>query len=138
VAPGLPALHSDRARVKQILLNLLTNGIKFNRPGGAVTVAAFRAPGPGDGLSVTVADTGRGIAPEALPHIFEKFYRAPAAERTTPGTGLGLAIAQRLAEALGGSLSAGSTPGAGTTFTLQLPLTAPAAGPAAPGASGQP
>jgi signal transduction histidine kinase len=124
--PNLPALTTDRDKLKQVLLNLLTNAIKYNRPGGRVDVEVEARAG---GVALAVRDTGRGIQPEALPRIFERFYRVPEAEAATSGTGLGLAIARRLVEALGGELTAESTPGIGSTFRISLPLAPRPTGP---------
>lgn len=115
-------IEADRAKIKQVLLNLLTNGIKYNRENGAVSV---RASAQGARLSVSVADTGRGISPDALPHIFEKFYRVPDSEGWTQGTGLGLAIARRIVEVHGGDMQVESSLGVGATFTFRLPLPGP-------------
>jgi signal transduction histidine kinase len=123
-----PGLSTDRDKLKQVLLNLLTNAIKYNRPGGRVEVDVQPRPG---GLTIAIRDTGRGIKPDVLPRIFERFYRVPEAEGATAGTGLGLAIARRLVEALGGELTAESTPGVGSTFFVHLPLTPKPTGPLA-------
>lgn len=112
-------LPTDRDKVMQILTNLLANALKFTPPGGQVTVRAEVAP---DHARIAVRDTGPGILPEDLPHIFERLYRGdPARTRATGGAGLGLAIARVLAEALGGTLTVQSQPGAGAEFTLTLP-----------------
>jgi signal transduction histidine kinase len=119
-APALPPIESDRDKLKQVLLNLLTNAVKYNRPGGEVIVRAESASGY---FRLYVDDTGPGIQPEALPRLFEKFYRAPASENAAEGTGLGLPIARRIVEALGGELNVQSTPGQGSTFYFILPPT---------------
>ena len=124
--PSCPPVSGDRAKVKQVLLNLLTNAIKYNREGGSITVrgecrrkrTAARRPC----FEVTVADTGRGIAPENLRHIFGKFYRVPDAEGWTQGTGLGLAIAKKIVEAHDGEIDVQSEVGVGTTFRFTLPF----------------
>ncbi len=104
VAPldGLPPVLADPQRIGQVLLNLLHNAIKFTEAGGTITVAAERR---GDVLAITVRDTGIGIAPDDLPRIFERFYKADKA-RSGGGTGLGLAIAKHTASAHGGALTA--------------------------------
>lgn len=125
--PGTGTACADRDRIKQVLLNLLTNAIKYNREGGTVMVAlAVRSATESSGESpaeeyvISVADSGPGIAPEDAPHIFEKFYRASNASGTA-GTGLGLTIARRIVEAHGGEMWFESAPGAGTTFHFTLP-----------------
>jgi hypothetical protein len=125
------AYLGDEYRVRQILVNLLSNAVKFTEPGGRVRVrsAAGEQPGPealltgaGPWTSISVTDTGIGIAPERLAAVFEPFVQAEGGHtRTHGGTGLGLAISRRLARLMGGDLSATSRPGAGSTFTLWLP-----------------
>jgi two-component system sensor histidine kinase CiaH len=110
----------DPDRVQQVLLILLDNAIKHTPAGGRVVVLARVQ---GDHAVVEVADTGTGIAPEHLPRVFERFYRADAARaRVDGGTGLGLAIAKTLVDAHGGQLALASTPGAGTRATVRFPL----------------
>ncbi|MGH2521091.1 MAG: ATP-binding protein [Anaerolineales bacterium] len=116
--PGLPEVESDRGKLKQVLLNLLTNAVKYNRENGSITVSARMVD---TGCRVSVADTGRGIPPEAMTHMFEKFYRVPDSENTAPGTGLGLPIAKKIVEALGGEMWVESTAGVGSTFYFTLP-----------------
>jgi signal transduction histidine kinase len=120
--PGdLPRIESDRSRVKQVLLNLLTNAVKYNRDNGSLTVAAS-LEADGRLCRVSVTDTGRGIPPEAMPHMFEKFYRVPDSERTVAGTGLGLSIAKKMVEVLGGEMGVESTAGVGSTFHFSIPV----------------
>jgi len=120
--PDLPTLESDEIRVNQILQNLVGNAVKFTDQGG-VTVSA---ESDGQTLSVRVADTGIGIAPEDLPHIFEEFRQVNgSASRRHEGTGLGLAIARKSARLLGGDITVESTPGQGSVFTLILPVNWP-------------
>jgi signal transduction histidine kinase len=121
VAPNLPALESDRGKIKQVLLNLLTNAIKYNAERGQVSVTA--APDPA-GVRLSVSDTGRGIPPEAMPHLFERYYRVPDTEGFAAGTGLGLRIARSIVEALGGEMRVTSEVGRGSTFSFVLPLVA--------------
>jgi PAS domain S-box-containing protein len=118
---GLPeSLIGDPDRCKQILLNLLSNAIKFT-PEGEVR-AVLRRAGETD-WEMEVKDTGIGIPPEALPHIFEEFWQVDSANtRRHEGTGLGLAIVRKLARLMGGEVQAESTVGAGSTFTVRLPL----------------
>jgi signal transduction histidine kinase len=126
--PGDPAATAcaDRERMEQIVLNLLTNAIKFTAPGGRI-VMEWEAGG--DRVAVRVRDTGRGIPPEKMSAVFEPFVQVdPALTRANEGTGLGLAISRDLARAMGGDLAAESEPDVGSTFTLTLrqgaPLTA--------------
>lgn len=111
-------VHGDRARLKQLVLNLLTNAIKYNHPGGRVVVQVGRDD---EGLSLSVSDTGKGIPPESLPRVFERFYRVPDLEGKVEGTGLGLAIAKHIAESNQGSIRVESEVGKGSTFTVRLP-----------------
>lgn len=111
----------DRHRIREMLLNLVTNAIKYTPAGGTVSLALAQEDGA---VVFTVADTGIGIAPGDLPHIFDRFWRAdPARSRTgdRPGTGLGLAITKWIAEAHGGSITVQSRPGRGSVFTVRLP-----------------
>ncbi|MFN8454301.1 MAG: HAMP domain-containing sensor histidine kinase [Anaerolineae bacterium] len=108
----------DADRLKQLLLNLVTNAIKHTPNGGFVTLSLFREP---ELVRVTVADTGRGIAPTALPHIFERFYRGENNDQK--GVGLGLSIAQWIAQAHGGQITVTSELDKGSVFTLCLPRT---------------
>ena len=125
------AVHADRQRLSQILVNLISNAIKYNRPDGSITVSC-QAPDGGQ-VSVSVTDTGPGLPAEDLPRIFIPFERLGAAQTTIEGTGIGLPLARALAEAMGGTLTAASEPGQGSTFTVSLPRAAdivpgPAAG----------
>jgi signal transduction histidine kinase len=116
----LPLVDADADRVGQILRNLLTNAVNYTPPGGQISVAAKLA---GADVEVSVRDTGIGIAPEHLPYIFERFYRADKSRaRATGGAGLGLAIVKQLVEAHGGRVWAESTPGSGATFAFTLPV----------------
>jgi signal transduction histidine kinase len=114
-------LAVDRHRIREMLLNLVTNAIKYTGKGGTVGLRLWEDDGD---VIFTVADTGIGIAAGDLPHIFERFWRAdPARSRTgdRPGTGLGLAITKWIAEAHGGAITVQSRPGRGTAFTVRLP-----------------
>jgi PAS domain S-box-containing protein len=115
--PGAQAL-AERGRLRQILVNLLTNAVKYNRPGGTVDVA-FVAEGSRGG--VVVRDTGVGMTPLQLAALFQPFNRLGADALGIEGTGLGLVIAQQLIELMGGALEVRSSPGAGSTFTAWLP-----------------
>jgi len=109
----------DPDRLRQLLLNLVDNALKYTPPGGEVTLSLQREPG---WVCISVADTGIGIPPEDLPHIFERFYRSDKARtRGKGGTGLGLAIAKWIAEAHNGRITVESAPGKGSTFTVWLP-----------------
>lgn len=118
VPPDLPPVLADRERIERVLINLLHNAIKFTPPGGQVTISACRA---GEWVVVAVADTGVGIAPEDLPRIFERFYKADRS-RATSGAGLGLAIARQIVLAHGGRIWAESEPGRGSIFRFTLPI----------------
>lgn len=116
----LPIVRADPDRVAQILRNLLTNALRHTPAGGMITVGAGRE---GEFVRVWVSDTGEGIAPEDLPHVFERFYRADKTRaRTSGGAGLGLAIAKALVEAMGGTIGVTSQHGHGSTFWFTLPL----------------
>jgi PAS domain S-box-containing protein len=120
LAPAVPRLYSDRAKVKQILVNLLTNAIKFTSK-GSVSVTAEPVRGSAD-VRIKVIDTGIGIADSDQGKIFEDFRQADSSPaREYGGAGLGLAICRRLARMLGGAISVTSAVGKGSTFTLDLP-----------------
>jgi signal transduction histidine kinase len=117
-------LSVDRHRIQEMLLNLVTNAIKYTPKGGRV---ALRLQDQSDAVILTVQDTGIGIAPGDLPHIFDRFWRADQARSRTgerPGTGLGLAITKWIAEAHGGSITVQSRAGRGTAFSVRLPKSA--------------
>ncbi|MHB1130961.1 MAG: sensor histidine kinase [Chloroflexota bacterium] len=121
VDPTVPEAYvlADRERVGQVLVNLVHNAIKFTPPGGSVSLAADISAST---VTISVADTGVGIAPDDLPRIFERFYKADRA-RASGGTGLGLAIAKHLVRAHGGSIWAESAgPGRGSRFAFTLPV----------------
>jgi len=119
VAPGIPPLYTDREKLRQILLNLLSNAAKFTVD-GEIRVSAWPKNGS---LTLVVSDTGIGIEPEALTYIFEEFRQAgPPGPARHGGTGLGLAIAKRLVHVLGGEIAVESERGAGSTFTVQIPV----------------
>ncbi|HEX2239632.1 MAG TPA: HAMP domain-containing sensor histidine kinase [Actinomycetota bacterium] len=120
VEPELFAL-ADPDRLLQVLTNLITNAIKHAGPEAKLILAARRAGGR---VQIDVTDTGRGIAPEDLPHVFERLYRGSPGGRSADrpaGAGLGLAIAASLVKAMQGEMRVASTPGVGTTFTVLLP-----------------
>lgn len=122
----LPPVRADVQRVAQVLSNLITNGLRFTLEGGVISIQAQVLR---DVIVVRVSDTGIGIAPEDLPYIFERFYRtdrarsrSDAQDRLSSGSGLGLAIVKGLVEAMGGSVSATSSPGEGTCIGFTLPM----------------
>jgi signal transduction histidine kinase len=116
---GTPPVWGDPDRLRQLLLILLDNALRYTPAGGSVAVAWWGEPGA---VVFEVADTGPGIAPEHLPRLFDRFYRVDKARsRELGGSGLGLAIAEAIARAHGGELSVRSAPDAGTTFRLTLP-----------------
>jgi len=110
-------IEADPDKLKQILINLLDNAIKFSDADSSVCVRG--EPGAA-GLRIQVQDHGRGVAPQDVPHVFERFYRGRSADGTS-GSGLGLAIAKNLARLHGGDITLKSEPDQGSTFTLQLP-----------------
>ncbi|MFF4836129.1 ATP-binding protein [Streptomyces sp. NPDC001315] len=117
---GSPWLDADPVRMRQALGNLVSNALRHTPAGGTVTLTARRAAD--DVVVLQVADTGSGIAPDDLPHVFDRFWRAEKSRsRRTGGSGLGLAIVRHLVAAHGGTAEAASEPGVGATFTLRLP-----------------
>jgi signal transduction histidine kinase len=123
VPPGLPLVSADPGRLHQILSNLVRNAIRHTPEGGIV---ALSARSTGDRVSIAVADTGEGIAPDDLPHVFDRFYRAdPSRSRSTGGAGLGLSIVRELVELMGGTVTAESALDGGSTFTVSLPVILP-------------
>ncbi len=119
VREPLPAVRGDRDRLRQVLVNLIDNAVKYSPPGDRVRVEAEQTDGR---VVIEVRDRGPGISPEHQRLIFEKFGRANVAEHAKPGTGLGLFIARSIAEAHGGALEVRSAPGRGATFRLSLPF----------------
>jgi len=130
---GARRVLGDATRTTQILSNLLSNAIKYNREGGEVTVTSRRADG--DRVAIEVIDTGEGMSESQLARLFEPFNRLGRESGPTEGTGIGLVISRRLAEVMGGSLTARSAAGMGSTFTLELPRAADPAPRAAPAAA---
>ncbi len=116
----LPGTHilADRVRLRQVLVNLLSNAIKYNRPGGEVIVRASTEDGE---IVIDVSDTGMGLSPRQVAHLFEPFNRLGAEKTGVEGTGIGLVIVRRLIELMGGSIDVRSQPGVGTIFTVKLP-----------------
>jgi signal transduction histidine kinase len=117
-APDLPPLDVDPVRIRQVLDNLIANALRYTPKGGTIGVHCSVASGRH--VAVAVSDTGVGIPPERLPHIFDRFYRSPDSR----GAGLGLAIAKNLVAVHGGEIEAESKPGAGTTIHFRLPVPA--------------
>jgi PAS domain S-box-containing protein len=113
---------ADRTRVKQVLLNLLFNAIKYNRPGGAVAVAC--EPSAPDLIRISIRDTGAGMSPEQLAQLFQPFNRLGKEAGAEEGTGIGLVVTKRLVELMGGSIGADSTVDKGSVFWIELRLTA--------------
>jgi signal transduction histidine kinase len=117
--PTLPPFQADRDQIKQVLINLVQNAIEASEEGGALTLTAFElARGQETGVAIHVMDTGTGVAPEALPHVFEPFFTSGKHR----GTGLGLAICRNIVDAHGGDIQLTSQPGKGTTVRVWLPL----------------
>jgi PAS domain S-box-containing protein len=121
VADGL-CVVADREKLEQVLINLLGNAVKFTPSGGSITLSAAER---GDRIALQVQDTGIGIEPWQMGTIFEPFVQLePSLTRTTEGAGLGLAISRELTRGMGGEISVASTPGEGSTFTVELPRAA--------------
>lgn len=119
LANDLPAVPADKERLRHVMVNLIHNAIKFNRPGGSIKIST----GPSESaVIVEVSDTGIGIAKDDLHHIFERFYKADKS-RAGQGSGIGLAIAKHVVESHGGEIKVKSEEGKGTTFSFILPLT---------------
>jgi signal transduction histidine kinase len=114
VAPDIPSLDVDRVRIGEVFANLVSNALRHTPAGGTVTMSAGRDEA---GVAFRVTDTGQGIRPDQLAHIFDRFARSPESR----GSGLGLAIAKSLVQAHGGTISAQSEPGRGTTMRFVLP-----------------
>jgi two-component system phosphate regulon sensor histidine kinase PhoR len=112
-------VHVDRDAVMEAIINLIANSIKYSAAKKHLKIALSRK---GGFVQCTVEDRGRGISPEVLPHIFEKFYRDPAQSRRVQGVGLGLPLVKHIMDAHGGEVIVKSTPGRGSVFSLQLPV----------------
>ena len=113
-------VEADRQRLKQVLLNLASNAVKYNRHGGSISLTCHA--GDDGRVRIAVTDTGPGIPADKLPRLFTQFDRLGAEHSEVQGTGIGLVLAKRLAEAMGGALTVASVEGQGTTFTLELSL----------------
>jgi len=114
-----PSFKCDRNKIKQVVLNLLSNAIKYNRPKGTIIVGSSSDK---EKISFFIKDTGRGMLPEYLEPLFQKFYRIPGSEEIAKGAGLGLSISKKIVEGHGGNIEVTSEPGKGTTFTVALPF----------------
>ncbi len=114
---NVPPVMADQDKLRQALVNLLDNAVKFTPDAGSITLASEE---DGDGVRVHVSNTGRGIAPEHLPHVFERFYKADRSRRDG-GTGLGLAIVKHIVQLHGGEVTVQSREGEGATFTFRIP-----------------
>jgi len=119
VPKTLPSLKGDQDKIKQVVLNLISNAINYNKPSGTITVSGQTRAGE---LIIAVNDTGQGIRSAELEHLFDKFYRSPSTEKTVQGTGLGLAICKKIVETHGGRIEVQSELGVGTNFSVYLPL----------------
>jgi signal transduction histidine kinase len=117
--PGdMPLMEADRDKIKQVLLNLFSNAIKYNRPNGSLIVTANFSEAE---ESINIQDTGLGIPEESIPHLFEKFYRVHEHEGKVTGTGLGLSICRQIIQGHNGRIEVKSKMGVGTSFTIHLP-----------------
>ncbi|HVT11121.1 MAG TPA: ATP-binding protein [Fimbriimonadaceae bacterium] len=119
-------VNADVQRLRQVLLNLVSNAIKYNRAGGKVSISV--SPAEGGPVRISVADTGRGIPDNLKPRLFSPFDRIGAEQSGVEGTGLGLALSKKLAEVMGGKITMADAPGGGSIFTVELqPASAPTA-----------
>ena len=114
----MPMLEADRDKIKQVVLNLLSNAIKYNRPNGSIIL---RSDFSAEEILITIQDTGIGIPEDALPHLFQKFYRVRENETKVAGTGLGLSICKQIVQGHGGRVEVKSKIRVGTAFTVHLP-----------------
>jgi len=119
---AIGTLHADQMRLRQALLNLMSNANKFTEK-GTITIAARQGQENGrDSVTISVADTGIGMTPEQMGKLFQEFSQADASTtRKYGGTGLGLAISKRFCQMMGGDITVASEPGCGSTFTIRLP-----------------
>lgn len=124
VTPGLPEISADRERIEQVLINVLSNSVKYTPDGGVITVKASQKDD--DNIEIVISDNGMGIPKEDLDRIFERFYRVEKSRTSeTGGTGLGLAIAREIVNAHNGEISLESELEHGTTVTITLPIVSP-------------
>jgi len=115
----VPPVSGDPKRLRQVLANLLSNALRHTPSDGMIRILIRRV---GDAIELTFSDTGPGIRPEDMPHLFERFYRGDPARNRGGGTGLGLAIVKQWVEAHGGTIGVENVPGSGARFTVRLPL----------------
>ncbi len=113
-----PLVWGDQGTLTEVLVNIIGNAVKYSREGGCVAVSVAA---DGEDVRIAVTDTGVGISPEDLPHIFDAFYTAQSGAAGERGSGLGLPVSQRIVEAHGGAIAVRSTPGTGSTFVITLP-----------------
>jgi signal transduction histidine kinase len=118
VPSDMPLMEADRDKIKQILLNLTSNAIKYNRPNGSVIMTGSFTD---KDLTITIQDTGLGIPEDSIPHLFEKFFRVREHEGKASGTGLGLSICKQIVQGHNGRIEVKSKMGVGTSFTVHLP-----------------
>ena len=118
VPNDMPLMEADRDKIKQVLLNLMSNAIKYNRPNGSVIVTGNFTE---NDQSMIIQDTGVGIPEESIPHLFEKFYRVREHEAKASGTGLGLSICKQIVQGHNGRIEVKSKMGVGTSFTVHIP-----------------
>lgn len=116
----LPQIHADPDRLARVLGNLISNSLRYTPAGGEIGLKAQAEDGTA--VKIAVTDNGKGIAPEALPYVFDRMYRGDSSRTRSEESGLGLAIVRSIVEAHGGTVSAESTPGAGTTMTIVMPV----------------
>jgi len=129
IEPDVPRIEADIGMIERVLENLIENAMRYTPAGGTIEVGVGVGGGAGDGhVELHVADTGKGIPPDELAHIFDRYYRVDRGESGDAGhAGLGLAITRRIVELHGGTIRAESMPGAGTRFVVRLPIAPPAA-----------
>jgi signal transduction histidine kinase len=119
IADAHPPFNGDPDKLKQVAINLVSNAIKYNQPNGTITIGTGSSK---DNITFFVKDTGRGMLPEHVESLFEKFYRVPGSEKLAPGTGLGLSIVKKIVKGHGGQVTVNSEIGVGTTFTVTIPI----------------
>ncbi len=119
IPDNLPIIKADRDKLKQVLINLISNAVKYNKVGGEISLIAWI---DNRDLLIEISDSGAGIPPEYIPRLFQKFYRVPGSEQLAMGTGLGLAICKQIMDAHRGKIEVQSKVGEGTQFTVHVPL----------------
>jgi signal transduction histidine kinase len=118
VPHDMPVLEADRDKIKQVILNLVSNAIKYNRPNGSVIVTGSYTDAD---ATIVVQDTGLGIPEDSIPHLFQKFFRVKEHEGKVSGTGLGLSICKQIVQGHNGRIEVKSKMGVGTSFNIHLP-----------------